>query len=330
MPIERMLATRSFLREFIEAVPGAVYAKDLDGRILLGNAGFAEAVGWREGGFLGKSDLDLLPDRELALAVMENDRQVLAAGVRRQMEEELRAPDGSASYWLSTKAPFTDDHGRVVGLVGVSINITERKRLEERERLLAQELEHRNKNLLAVVRGVVSLTRAPSVDAFRTAVGGRLEALRRAQGLLAPSRRMAADLRELVTEALAAYDLEAGERLRLSGPPVALGVDAAQALAMATHELATNAAKYGALSAAGGRVRLTTGRAGDRYVLEWVETGGPPVPGTPESVGFGFNLAQMSVEGQLGGRLERTWAREGLRLRAELPLSALARRRPDN
>ena len=78
MPLERMGATASFLREFIESVPGAVYAKDSEGRILLGNAGFAEAVGWEAGDFVGKTDMELLADKALARAVMENDRQILA------------------------------------------------------------------------------------------------------------------------------------------------------------------------------------------------------------------------------------------------------------
>src|SRR5690606_32077955 len=147
-----LAASPAVLREVIEAMPGAVYAKDCEGRILLGNAGFGEAVGWRNGDFLGKTDLELLADQQLAQAVMDNDRLIIAGGQRRQVEEQLRDEAGGTSYWLSTKAPFTDDSGKVAGLVGVSINITERKRLEEREKLLAMEVEHRNKNLLGLMQ----------------------------------------------------------------------------------------------------------------------------------------------------------------------------------
>jgi len=98
MSIEQMQATSAFLREFIEAVPGAVYAKDRAGRILFGNAGFGEAVGWSSGGFLGKDDLELLADKDLARAVMENDQRIMARRARCQVEEKLRAADGTPSY----------------------------------------------------------------------------------------------------------------------------------------------------------------------------------------------------------------------------------------
>lgn len=255
MPIERMRATRSFLQQFIEAVPGAVYAKDRAGRVLLGNKAFGEAVGWEAGDFIGKDDLQLHVDKDLARTVMENDQRIMDGNSRRQVEEKLRAEDGSTSFWLSTKAPFTDDDGHIVGLVGVSIDITERKRLEERERLLAQEIEHRNKNLLGVVQSVVALTKAPTTEEFRKAVMGRLEALSRAQGLLMRNHRDGASLRDLLADELAAYDVQAG-RVHLDGPPVSVSADAGQALAMAFHELATNATKYGAFADRSGHLEV--------------------------------------------------------------------------
>lgn len=218
MPIERLGANPSFLRQLVEAVPGAVYAKDRAGRILFGNAAFAEAVGWQSGGYLGKDDLDLLSDKELARAVMDNDQRIMASQTRYQIEEQLRADDGSTSYWLSTKAPFTDENGNIVGLVGVSLDITERKRLEERERLLAREIEHRSKNLLGVVQSIVQLTRAGTTEEFRRAVGGRLEALNRAHSVLLRERSQQASLRHLLLQELSAYSINGG-RARLSGPP---------------------------------------------------------------------------------------------------------------
>src|SRR5690606_31361295 len=108
MPVEQLRATGSFLRAFVEAVPGAVYAKDRAGRILLGNEAFAEAVGWQSGGFVGKNELELLVDKDLARTVMENDQRIMAGHERCQIEEVLRGEDGSTSYWLSTKAPFSN------------------------------------------------------------------------------------------------------------------------------------------------------------------------------------------------------------------------------
>ena len=308
MPIERLRANRSFLRQFIEAVPGAVYAKDRAGRILL-----------------GKNDLELLADKDLARAIMENDHQIMASQSRCQVEEQLRAEDGSTTYWLSTKAPFTDDDGNIVGLVGVSIDVTERKRLEERERLLAREIEHRNKNLLGVVQSVVRLTRGDTTEEFRQAVEGRLEALNRAQGVLLRERHYQVNLRNLLVEELAAYSITTG-RARLDGAPVHIGQDAAHALAMAFHELATNAAKYGAFADASGKLDVEwelRQEGGAQLIIEWRETGGPPVE-MPAREGFGSRLLRSVVEQQLQGTLALTWDPGGLRCSISLPMENIA------
>lgn len=321
MPIERMRATRSFLQQFIEAVPGAVYAKDRAGRVLLGNGAFGEAVGWEAGDFIGKDDLQLLVDKDLARTVMENDQRIMDGNSRCQVEEELRAEDGSTTCWLSTKAPFTDDDDRVVGLVGVSIDITERKRLEERERLLAQEIEHRNKNLLGVVQSVVSLTKASTTEDFRKAVMGRLEALSRAQGLLMRNHRDGASLRDLLADELAAYNVGAG-RVHLDGPPVSVSADAGQALAMAFHELATNATKYGAFADRSGHLEVVWKLAqghGEKVEIEWRETGGPPAD-LPEHQGFGTKVLRAVLEQQLRGQLSCAWEPTGLCCSISLPM----------
>ncbi len=319
MQLEHLGDTRSLLREVIEAVPGAVYAKDREGRILLGNAGFAEAVGWPGGGYLGKTDIELLADKDLARAIMDNDRRIMAARRRQQIEETLRSRDGELSCWLSTKTPFTDEAGEVAGLVGVSINITARKRLEERERLLAREIEHRNKNLLSVVQSVVRLTQASTVDGFRDAVIGRLEALDRVQGVLRGDQGQHVDLRDLLLKELAAYGPKTSGRVRLAGPPVSLGAGAAQPLAMAVHELATNAAKYGALSGASGSLEVNwICPEGAAVQIEWKEIAGRPIS-PPGREGFGARLVRTVIEQQLSGALTLSWEPNGLRCRIALP-----------
>lgn len=325
MPVERLRATRSFLREVVEAVPGAVYAKDRAGRILLGNQAFAEAVGWPEGGYIGKDDLELLADKDLARTVMENDRRIMAGGERCQVEEMLRAEDGTTSYWLSTKAPITDDDGNVVGLMGVSIEITERKRIEERERLLAREIEHRNKNLLGVVQSVVRLTEAPTIEAFRETVAGRLAALSRVQNVLSREHSQQVDLRNLLLEELAAYNLDAADRIWLTGPSVGVGADSARPLAMAFHELATNAAKYGAFATASGTLEVNWHLHKQRNLplaIEWRETGALRlVP--PDNQGFGTTLIRSVVEHQLHGSLSFSWEPDGLRCLISLPVQSI-------
>ena len=257
---------------------------------------------------------------------MENDQRIMAGRARCQVEEQLRAADGSTSYWLSTKAPFTDEEGNVAGLVGVSIDITERKRIEERERLLAQEIEHRNKNLLCVVQSVVRLTRAPTAEEFRETVAGRLEALSRAQCVLKRERLQQVELRDLLLEELAAYDINTSGSVRLAGPRVYIRAEAGQPLAMAFHELATNAAKYGAFAEASGTLDVIWElhqRSGTHVQIEWTETRGSPIE-SPTQQGFGTKLIRSVVEQQLHGTLRLAWQPTGLRCSISLPLQSVA------
>ncbi len=316
MPLERLKATGAFLREFVEAVPGAVYAKDRQGRVLLGNTAFAEAVGWKAGDYVGKTDLELLTDQELALTIMQNDQRVMDGGRRCQLEETLLNRDGTVSHWLSTKVPVRDDQGEVAGLVGVSVNITERRRQEERERLLAREVEHRNKNLLGVVQSLARLTKAETVEDYRKALLQRLEALSRSQSVLV--QRQQVDIRDILVEELGAYS---ADRARLQGPLVILRPDRAQALAIAFHELATNAAKYGAFASRGGSLEVTWEfhQAGKQVRISWEEKGGPTVM-EPTQRGFGTRLLRSLVEHQLHGTLSTTWNPAGLRCTMELPV----------
>ena len=156
-------------------------------------------------------------------------------------------------------APLRDAAGRVTHLIPSAVDITERKRSEEAKMLLAREVDHRAKNALAVVQSVLTLTRTEDPAAFKKAVMGRIAAMALAHTLLARESWNGADLRALLGEELAAYrgggGLEAA--VQLDGPLVGLAPGAAQAVAMAIHELATNAAKYGALSRPGGHVSIT-------------------------------------------------------------------------
>ena len=131
---ERDQAT-ALLSTFIEAVPGVVYAKDREGRLILGNRGVAELLGVPYEGYLGRTDRELLADRAQADAVMANDRRIMESGIAEQLEENIRLADGTPAWWLSTKAPLRDDTGDVVGLIGASLDITDRKRIENALRL---------------------------------------------------------------------------------------------------------------------------------------------------------------------------------------------------
>ncbi|RMS84922.1 Signal transduction histidine kinase [Pseudomonas savastanoi] len=131
------------LRIFTAAVPGVVYAKDLEGRMLVANRGTAELIGKPPEFFIGKTDLEFLDDQQQARVLMETDRRIMQNNVSEQIEEQVNLPDGSAATWLSTKAPLLDENGEVIGLIGSSVDVTARKKAEEAVRELNQTLEQR-------------------------------------------------------------------------------------------------------------------------------------------------------------------------------------------
>jgi two-component sensor histidine kinase/CheY-like chemotaxis protein len=208
-------------------------------------------------------------------------------------------------------------------LGGVTIDITERKEAEEHQALLAREVDHRARNALAVIQSIVRLTRAKSIDDYKNAVEGRITALARAHTLLSESRWHGADLCTLVSEELAPYRASHGDKIVTSGPAISLQPSVAQTLALALHELATNAAKYGALSVNGGTLNLTWEVQPRTLMLEWKEAGGPPAP-HPSTRGFGMKLIGTSIDQQLSGKVEFDWDTPGLRCAISIPLQKSA------
>jgi two-component sensor histidine kinase len=177
--------------------------------------------------------------------------------------------------WIASRGEYVRDaSGRAVLVRGTNHDITDRKRAEERQTLLAREVDHRAKNALAVVQSVLKLTPRGDADAYVRAVEGRIAALARVQTLLAEERWTRADLRALLRGELEPFQ-SAGQQVLLDGPPVALPPRSAQPLAMAVHELATNAVKHGALSVPDGRLSVTWRLDGEALRLRWEETGGP-------------------------------------------------------
>ncbi len=205
---------------------------------------------------------------------------------------------------------------------GAHMDITGRKQAEARQVLLARELDHRAKNLLAVVQSAIRLTPAEDAPSFRRALEGRIGALARAHSLLAEARWQGAELRTLIEGELAPF--LADQRVELRGEALTLPPAAAQPLAMAVHELGTNAMKHGALSVPDGRVAVawdTAERDGvERLQLRWVERGGPPLAGPPARRGFGSRVLEAVLRGQLGGSVALGWDAAGLTCRADVPL----------
>jgi two-component sensor histidine kinase/DNA-binding response OmpR family regulator len=235
-----------------------------------------------------------------------------------QGEFRIRRPGGDMRWCFGTAAPTADDHGHVIRISGVTMDITARKQAEERQSLLAREIDHRAKNILALVQSIVLLTRAGDVQAYAKAIEGRIRALSAAHTLLSQSRWEGASLHGLVQEELAPYGSIDGIRVTVEGPDVVLQSAAAQGIALALHELVTNAAKYGALSQAGGNIELTWSLDADQLVLRWVETGAALIS-PPTSLGFGTKIIRGSIEGQLSGKATFDWRPHGLACRLAFP-----------
>lgn len=222
-------------------------------------------------------------------------------------------------------------------MFGVNVDITERKDSEQRQQFLMHEVDHRAKNVLAVVQAALRLTPRDDAHSYASAVEGRVAALARAHRLLAERRWSGASLRELVQGEVATLhpggDAAARAatpmpRVEAQGPEVTLAPDAAQALSMALHELTTNSVKYGALSVASGKLTVTwrVDDAAGILDLRWVETGAPAIVQPPERRGFGSRVVEGVICNQLDGRLKEEWLPDGVALHITLPLAALAQR----
>ena len=198
-----------------------------------------------------------------------------------------------------------------------------------------QELDHRVKNLFAIINGMVSLSArsATTTAELSTSIRGRISALARAHALIRVNKSGAEALRETTLEDLAraivepymdAVSLSRGSRILIAGPEVILGSEAITAMALVLHELATNAVKYGAFSTPLGTLHISWGVKKGQLSLEWQERGGPIIKGIPKVNGFGSQLARHSIEGQLHGKLTFNWEKEGLTAKLSVSVERLA------
>ncbi|WP_049758312.1 sensor histidine kinase [Phenylobacterium zucineum] len=301
---EALLQANRLLRTFMVAVPGVVYAKDREGRLLVGNRGVEALLGRPFEDFVGRTDMELLDDKAEAAAVMANDRRIMESGETQQLEEQVTFPDGTVAWWHSTKAPLLNEAGEVVGLIGSSVDITARRRAEEHRQLLLNELNHRVKNTLAVVQSLARQTFRGATDLARAsdAFEARLGALSRAHNLLTHASWEAADLRDVVRDQVSQVaDVE--RRAIVEGLSVRLPPQVAVSMALALHELGTNAAKYGALSNPTGVVRIAWSVGEGNWLrLRWEESGGPLVR-PPARSGFGSRMIERALAQELGGEV---------------------------
>jgi PAS domain S-box-containing protein len=319
-------ASEARMRALVNTAPDAIVVMDVRGIVQSFNQGAERIFGYAATDVIGHNMSMLMPatdaerhDGYIAHYLHTSERHVIGAvtkiiGLRK--DHSLVPLEASIGEWLDA------DGARF--FTGVLRDITERRAAEDKQTLLTLELDHRAKNVLAVVQSLLRMTPANDPKTFAAAVEARVAALARVHSLLAHEGWAAADLRMVAERELAAHTQQYGQEaaIILAGTPFRLTSAAVQPVAMVLHELATNAAKHGALSARGGKVRLVwhvdTGVG--LLCLRWVESGGPPVPLPPQR-GFGSRVVEATIRGQLGGTVAWHWHVTGLVCDMSIPLA---------
>ena len=323
---EQALAERN-IQLALAAKAGLVgtYAYDVDTEIMQISGGYAAIHGLPEGTTeiaRSKCLAGVHPDD---IGRVERSRDEAFRDRRREYNVEYRIiRPGGELRWVETRCFLSfSGEGHPHRVVGVSIDITERKQVEEQQRTLLAELDHRVKNALATVSAVVSHTRqgSSSVADFAAALDGRIRSMATSHELLSSRQWHGVSLKELVQRELAPYATR--NNTEINGPDISLKPAAGQAMAMVLHELATNAAKYGALSTKNGRVsirwdRHLNGHARSHLVFKWQEIGGPPVVASGKS-SYGTSTIRDLIPYEFGGTVDLVLASEGVRCRLELP-----------
>jgi two-component system CheB/CheR fusion protein len=315
---------RAHLAAIVESSEDAIMSHDLDGLITSWNAGAQKIYGYTASEIIGQPMSTLLADDQvdewpLNLAKLRKGQAIINFDISRTTK------DDRAIYLSLMISPIRDEQGKIVGASAVARDIAERQAAEERALMLMAELDHRVKNILAVVSSVVSQTlRSGSPpESLSAEIEGRIRAIARAHNLLTDHGGAKSSLRDLVATEVRPY--QQGSNIVLSGPEVELTTKSSLTLALAIHELTTNAAKYGCLSVAEGCLSVTwsvmEGEIAPQLMIEWVELGGPAVT-EPSRRGFGTKLIELSLVRGLDAKVDRAFDPAGVRCSMAIPLSA--------
>ncbi|WP_249137919.1 sensor histidine kinase [Bradyrhizobium canariense] len=253
-------------------------------------------------------------------ADLERVRSAFAAtrAVVGSYEIDFRILTGSDIRWISARGQGDDADIADRTMFGIFLDVTQRKQAEEANELLAGEMSHRLKNLLTIATALTRMSSrsAASKEDMAQELTSRLIALGRAQDLVRPvpgRNREGTLLGDLISVLLAPYDEKgASVRIRVSVPKMNVGEASSTALALVMHELATNSAKYGALSLSSGTLDVSCNAHEDEVLVKWTERGGPPVVAPAKLEGFGSKLVHRSMAAQLGGAITFDWSEEGL------------------
>jgi PAS domain S-box-containing protein len=316
--------TARTMREIADLLPSIVWSSDENGNFDYFNSRWTEVTGCPRPKTTEDWRVAIHPDdAAIAFGTWANSME---QGEPFECEYRLTQRHGGWRWTLSRALPVRNAEGAITRWYGTLTDVDDGHRLSESRDLLARELSHRIKNIFAVVAGLVSIRarRREELQEFADELNEAIRALGRAHDFVRPVEGAKGDsLHGLLAELMAPYCVGA-DRVRIDGGDCEIGTRAATPLALIFHELATNSAKYGALSVEAGKIRIDIDCSdGDEFTrLHWREEGGPPI-GEIRAEGFGTRVLTMAVESQLGGSLERRYLSTGLEVDLEFKTTAI-------
>jgi two-component system CheB/CheR fusion protein len=321
-----LMESEERFRNIAQVVPAFLFIATPDFDWEYVNPAFYQYTGLLEGEGVGSGWLSVLHNDDAAeyRRCLTHSTQT---GAPFELEFRLRSASGAYQWFLSRAEATTSSSGKVSQWFGSCINIHARKIAENRQNLLLIELQHRVKNILAVVRSLANRTaeNAETLEDFLSHFEGRLGAMGRTQNILARTAESGVDLGELVHEELIGHAAHFDDQVDVHGPEIKLRPKPAEILGLAIHELATNAVKYGALSTRGGQIKVSwqvdERIGGPRLAIEWLESGVPVIDRKPARSGFGRELIERGLPYELQANTALEFRQGGVRCIIELPLN---------
>lgn len=322
----------SAFRILTDAMPQMVWSTLPDGYHDYYNARWYEFTGVPAGSTDGEgwSGMFHPEDQEYAWSVW---RHSLATGEPYEVNYRLRHHSGEYRWTLGRALALRNERGEIVRWIGTCTDIHESKMMAEENEVLSRELSHRIKNIFAVINGLIGMSarQNPELRPMAAELQDRIAALGRAHEFARPHSEqsrpvaIASTLAGLLTEILKAYPALGDGRLTISGDDPEIDDRSATPIALVFHELATNSAKYGALSSLDGQVMIEVSHDKDKVAISWIEQNGPELSGEPSEAGFGTRLVQLAITQQLAGAIERQWLKSGLRVDMKVSAGRLKR-----
>lgn len=319
---------RTFLSQIVDITPNVVFVLDRDGRFVFVNQALSDLTGTAIDKLIGQVAVNFLPDEQRAAHLRQMDLEIIESKCDHLTSlEEFRDSQGGSHWFQIVKRPIMSMDGTETQVLGVAVDITERKRYEDRLAMLVRELDHRVKNNLFAVMIMAEQTAAtsPSMEGFVSAFTGRIRAMSIAHEILAAANWQGAQLPQLIERLVEPFTVVQPQRVTVEGPPVLLPPPIAPAFCMILHELITNAATHGSLSAPNGTLDIHWQRQDGRLNLTWQEQDGPSI-NQPQRTGFGIELIKGTAEHQLRGEATLHFDEAGLRCEIGIPLESATRK----